>query len=123
MTKKGGTKMKQKHISNKMLQKLANELSRDAFKNPYPYDIFFDDIKTASFIPLVEIPVGREDECFILLPKKLRRSSPEAFVECLIIQLNKYNRWWLGLDYNVEFLLSPVQVKYFIDVIDKIQQS
>ena len=112
--------MKQKYMSNKMLQKLANELSKDAFKNPYPYDIFFDEDKNACFIPVEDIPVGYEDECFITIPKYMRKESTKTFLTCLIFCLTQYNNWWRGLDYIDQIQLSPEKLKHYVELFNSL---
>ncbi|SDH81488.1 hypothetical protein SAMN05421493_104103 [Pseudobutyrivibrio sp. 49] len=111
-----------KYLSNNKLQAITNTLSNEAFGNPYPYSIIFVDpkeVNTAKFYPYAEIPEGHEDECIIEVSKKMRHSSIENFILCLLYCLYQYNAWWRGVE-PTDYSITRAELNNYIDILKNI---
>ncbi len=76
-------------MSNKKLAQITNAFSREAFQNSYTYPIIFDDVK-----------------------------YPEQLTKVLLNIVCKYNMWWRGYDYNVNFYFSNETIAYYAQMIE-----
>jgi len=107
-----------KNMSNKKLAQITNAFSREAFQNSYTYPIIFDDVKYPQFYTSIDVPKGHENECAAYIPAKLRKKSLEQLTKVLLNIVYKYNMWWRGYDYNVNFYFSNETIAYYSQMIE-----